>query len=178
MTEVILSFTRFPNSTMSKVRSLFFFHVSVTAEHSAAPRPLYHLAAPVAFGYVVSLIALPVSSSPSPRFFPLTFLFSALCIFYWKCHCHTTHCPSPLSSDSVSSASPSPVLSCQIMSIPVCSSPILAVSQPALSLSPHYSLPCLLFPRPPQTDTVALPAPFLSSPLRQRGGLALELDIS
>lgn len=142
----------------------YFFHVSVTVEHAALLSHCFRC-----FWLCCLFDRLPVSSSPSSHF--LTFLFNALCILCWKCHYHTTDCPSPVLSPQTVSPLHALRLACQIMSVPVCSSPILTVFQPALSLSPHYrnQPPCLLFPCPPQTDTVALPAPFLSSPLRQRG---------
>ncbi len=145
---------------MSKVRSLFLSCLLVCFIVLLLPLLLVVLSLWSPSCFLLSLITFPD-------------LFNALCILCWKCHYHTTDCPSPvLSPQTVSPLHALRlVLSCETMSVPVCSSPILTVFQPALSLSPHYRKqpPCLLFPRPPQTDTVALPALFLSSPLRQRG---------
>ena len=101
----------------------------------------YRLVVPAAFGYVVSLVAL--------LHYPISWpsLYHALWFFILEMPQSYNRLPSPCPhpSDSVSSGCPLP---CSPLPNNACSSPILSVSQPALSLFPNYRKqpPFLPFP--------------------------------
>lgn len=82
--------------------------------------------------WLLSCFFLSVVTFASPHF--LTFLFNALCILYWKCHYHTTGCPSLTLSPQTVFPLHIP-FACTLLPDDVC--PYLLVS--------HSQSPCLPF---------------------------------
>lgn len=168
-----------PNKMMSKVRSCFFPQCVSDFRELCCPCLFYRLTAPIALTHCCLCDCSPVSSSQLshlPHHISWPF-FLMLCVFYTGnvtiIQQVALPSPSPLRQCFLC-IYPSPVLSYQTMSVPICLSPILSL--PACPffvpmLQKNTSLPTISLSTPNRYTFLA--CPFLALSSETKGNLRI-----